>query len=162
MDLTPEKRYEYDLNAQYYDALRNAAGRAITLRYDHKLKDNTFYFSDSVPSTLMTNHGQSKQSLQMIGDLIKLMMSDQIFTNWDEVQLINKELKQQINNAYLAEEAEVVEQDMIKLPVLEKMTLKKIGDNEIIHAAFQSFLDKHHLENFQFADNLQIIKLADD
>lgn len=161
-DLEPEKRYEYDLNARYYDALREAAGRAITLRYDHKLKDNMFYFSDSVPSVLMTNHGQSKQSLQMIRDLIKLMMSDQVFTNWDEVQLINKELEQQIDNTYLVEEVESVERDMIKLPVLEKMTLKKIGDNEIIHAAFQSFLDKHHLENFQFVDDLQIIELADD
>lgn len=162
IDLAPEKRYEYDLNAQYYDALRDAAGRAITLRYNHKLKDNMFYFSDSVPSTLMTNHGQSKQSLQMIRDLIKLMMSNQMFINWDEVELINKELKQQIDNAHSVEEAEFVERDMIKLPIFEKMTLKKIGDNEIIHAAFQSFLDKHHLENFQFADNLQIIKLADD
>lgn len=162
IDLAPEKRYEYDLNAQYYDALRDAAGRAITLRYDHKLKDNMFYFSDSVPSTLMTNHGQSKQSLQMIRDLIKLMMSNQLFTNWDEVKLINKELKQQIADAYSAEEAISIERDMIKLPVFEKMTLKKIGDNDIIHHAFQSFLDKNHVENLQFADDLQIIKLADN
>lgn len=161
-DLTHEKRYEYDLNAQYYDSLREAAGRAITLRYDHKLKDNMFYFSDSVPSTLMTNHGQSKQSLQMIRDLIKLMMSDQMFTSWDEVKLINKELKQQAIDAYSAEEAEFIERDVIKLPIFEKMTLKKIGDNDIVHHAFQSFLDKHQISNLQFANDVQIIKLAND
>lgn len=162
MDIAPEKRYEYDLNAQYCDALRDAAGRAITLRYDHKLKDNMFYFSDSVPSTLMTNHGQSKQSLQMIRDLIKLMMSDQMFTSWDEVQLINKELKQQAIDAYSAEEAEFIERDVIKLPIFEKMTLKKIGDNDIVRHAFQSFLDKHQISNLQFANDVQIIKLAND
>lgn len=162
VDLTPEKRYEYDLNAQYYDALRDAAGRAITLRYDHKLKDNVFYFSDSVPSTLMTNHGQSKQSLQMVGDLIKLMMSDQIFTNWDEVQLINKELKQQIVDAYSVEDAIFIERDMIKLPIFEKMTLKKIGDNDVVHHAFQSFLGKHQISNLQFANDIQIIELSEE
>lgn len=161
-NLAPEKRYEYDLNAQYYDSLREAAGRAITLRYDHKLKDNMFYFSDSVPSTLMTDHGRSKQSLQMVRDLIKLMMSDQLFTDWDNVKLINKELKQQVIDAYSAEEAEFIERDMIKLPIFKKMTLKKIGDNDIIHDAFQSFLEKNHIENLQFADDIQIIALADD
>lgn len=161
-DLEPEKRYEYDLNAQYYDALREAAGRAITLRYDHKLKDNMFYFSDSVPSTLMTAHGQNKQSLQMVRNLIKLMMSNQSFTNWDEVKLINKELKQQIADAYSVEEAMSIERDMIKLPVFEKITLKKIGDNDIIHHAFQSFLKENHISNLQFADDIQIIELTDD
>lgn len=161
-DLTPEKRHEYDLNARYYDALREAAGRAITLRYNHRLTDNMFYFSDSIPSTLMTNHGQSKQSLQMVRDLIKLMMSDQMLINWGEVQLINRELKEQIVDAYSAEEAILIERDMIKRPIFEKITLKKIGDNDIIHHAFQSFLDKNHVENLQFADDLQIIKLADN
>lgn len=161
-NLAPEKRYEYDLNAQYYDSLREAAGRAITLRYDHKLKDNMFYFSDSVPSTLMTDHGRSKQSLQMVRDLIKLMMSDQMFTSWDEVQLINRELKEQIADAYSAEEAEVIERDVIKLPIFEKMTLKKIGDNDIVRHAFQSFLGKHQISNLQFANDVQIIKLAND
>lgn len=162
MDLTPEKRYEYDLNARYYDALREAAGRAITLRFDNKLTDNMFYFSDSVPSTLMTNHGQSKQSLQMVQDLIKLMMDDQLFTNWDEVQLINKELKQQIADAYSAEDAIFIERDMIKLPIFEKMALKKIGDNDIVRYAFQSFLDKNQISNLQFANDIQIIKLNEE
>lgn len=161
-DLTPEKRHEYDLNARYYDALREAAGRAITLRYNHRLTDNMFYFSDSIPSTLMTNHGQSKQSLQMVRDLIKLMMSDQMLINWGEVQLINKELKQQIADAYSVEEAMSIERDMIKLPVFEKITLKKIGDNDIIHHAFQSFLKENHISNLQFADDIQIIELTDD
>lgn len=161
-DLTPEKRHEYDLNARYYDALREAAGRAITLRYNHKLTDNMFYFSDSIPSTLMTNHGQSKQSLQMVRDLIQLMMSDQLFTNWDEIQLINREIKQQAFNASFAEEAILTEQDMITLPVFEKITLKKIGNDDIIFRAFQSFLKKNQISNLEFANDVQIIELADD
>lgn len=161
-DLTPEKRHEYDLNARYYDALREAAGRAITLRYNHKLTDNMFYFSDSIPSTLMTNHGQSKQSLQMVRDLIQLMMSNQLFTNWDEIQLINREIKQQAFNASFAEEAILTEQDMIALPVFEKITLKKIGNDDIIFRVFQSFLKKNQISNLKFINDVQIIELADD
>lgn len=161
-DLTPEKRHEYDLNARYYDALREAAGRAITLRYDHKLTDNMFYFSDSIPSALMTNHGQSKQSLQMVRDLVKLIMSKQRFTDWDEIQLINRELKQQAFNARSADGAIFIEQDMIALPVFEKITLKKIGNDDIIFRAFQSFLKKNQISNLEFANDVQIIELTDD